>query len=78
MGRARGRTWTLAALDRGLVYRLWFSPVFHRWEVQVIDELEGTIDMRAEGARNDWPAQRRDSGARRPFLLSDSDPVRWS
>lgn len=30
--RARGRSWTLAGLDRSLTYRLEFSEVTRRWE----------------------------------------------
>ena len=33
VGRARGRAWTLADLDRSEEYRLFFDAGTHRWEL---------------------------------------------
>ncbi len=40
---ARGRTWTLAELDRAGVFRLWFDSTAGRWEVRPIEDTDGTL-----------------------------------
>ncbi len=64
MSRARCRTWSLAALDRESVYRLWFDPRTSRWEVQVAALETGTVDLRRSGASGRQAAAGRASGRR--------------
>jgi len=49
--QSRGRTWSLATLDRDQAYTLWFSVDELRWEVRPAGELEGTVVTRATRAR---------------------------
>jgi hypothetical protein len=44
--RPYGRTWTLAELDRGTAYRLWYDPEVNRWEVRSEDQQDGTLVTR--------------------------------
>lgn len=38
--RAKGRTWTLGALPRELVYRLAFNASANRWDLAVVGTAE--------------------------------------
>lgn len=42
MASPNRRTWTLAGLDRGCVYSLYFDPAERRWEVAVLGAIAAT------------------------------------
>jgi hypothetical protein len=77
--RPYGRTWTLAELDREIVYRLWYDELENRWEVRAEHQAEGTlvtrvpVQSRTRGPQPGRAAGRPAGGA--PGLDGNADAV---
>lgn len=46
MAHPKSRLWTLATLDRGEVYVLYFDPEAYRWDVRLYADTSGPLTTR--------------------------------